>query len=190
MTALFTAGLLAEEGHEAARAFLGVPSLAWQILNLGCFVALLWVLLRKPAAAFFGDRRAGVAAALAKADDDRRRAEALAKELAARLETIETELANLKSAAKHDAEEEHAALLVKSQEDADKLLVRTRADLDNRVRSARAELTAYAGDLSVDLARELLRKSITPADEERLLAEGIAGLGGSSPLGKQGADAK
>ena len=79
---------------------------------------------------------------------------------------------------------------MKSQEDADKLLVRTRADLDNRVRSARAELTAYAGDLSVDLARELLRKSITPADEERLLAEGIAGLGGSSPLGKQGADAK
>jgi F-type H+-transporting ATPase subunit b len=191
VTAVAAAAVLfSEEGHEAARGFLGIPSLAWQIVNLGCFVGLLWFLLRKPAAAFFGDRTKAVAAALAKADDDRRRAEALAKELAVRLETIEAELANLKVAAKRDAEEEHAALLVKSQADADKLLLRTRADLDNRVRAARAELTAYAGDLSVDLARELLRKGVTPADETRLLDEGIAGLTGAAPTRKEGAEAE
>jgi len=38
--------LFSEEGYEAARGFLGVPSLAWQILNLGCFVALRLFLLR------------------------------------------------------------------------------------------------------------------------------------------------
>ena len=172
--------LFAGEGHEAARGFLGVPGLAWQILNLACFLALLWFLLRKPAATFFGDRKRTVAAALAKADEDRRRAESLAKELTARLESIETELANLKTAARHDAEEEHAALLAKSQADADRLLLRTRTDLDNRVRAARAELTAYAGDLSVELARELLRKNVTAGDEKRLLDEGIASLHGAA----------
>ncbi len=172
--------LLFEEGHEAARGFLGIPSLAWQVLNLACFLALLWFLLKKPATTFFGDRRKGVAVALAKADEDRRRAEALAGELASRLASIETELANLKSAARHDAEQEHAALLEKSRADADALLVRTRADLDNRVRSARAELTAYAGDLSVEIAREMLKKNITAGDEKRLLDEGIANLGGAA----------
>ena len=180
MTRAVVTALFLEKSHEAARGFLGVPSLAWQILNLGCFVALLWFFLRKPAAAFFGNRRTAVATALAKADEDRRRAEALAKELAARLESIQTEILNLKSAVRHDAEAEHAALLLKSQAEADQILNRARADLDNRVRSARAELTAYAGDLSVELAREILKKNVTEADEKRLLAEGIAGLGGAA----------
>ena len=172
--------LLVEEGQEAARGFLGIPGLVWQLLNLGLFLFLLWYFLRKPAADFFRNRRAGVAAALAKADDDRRRAEQLSKELQTRLVNIETELKNLKDAARRDAEAEHAALLEKTQADADQILTKTRADLDNRVRAARAELTAFAGDLSVDLARELLRKNVTAEDEKRLLEEGIRHLTGAA----------
>jgi F-type H+-transporting ATPase subunit b len=167
-------------GAEAARGFLGIPALAWQLLNLGLFLGLLWYFLRKPAADFFGNRKADVAKALAKADDDRRRAEQLSAELTARLASIETELKNLKEAARRDAEAEHAALLAKSQSDADQILAKTRADLDNRVRAARAELTAFAGDLSVDLARELLQKNVTADDEKRLLQEGIAHLTGAA----------
>ncbi|HEX2799619.1 MAG TPA: ATP synthase F0 subunit B [Thermoanaerobaculia bacterium] len=172
--------LFFEEGQETARGFLGIPGLVWQLLNLGLFLGLLWYFLRKPAADFFGNRKSGVAAALAKADDDRRRAEQLSGELKTRLASIETELANLKEAARRDADAEHAALLVKSQSDADQILAKTRADLDNRVRAARAELTAFAGDLSVDLARELLRKNVTADDEKRLLKEGIAHLTGAA----------
>ncbi|HEX2798259.1 MAG TPA: hypothetical protein VHQ44_01180, partial [Thermoanaerobaculia bacterium] len=72
------------------------------------------------------------------------------------------------------------ALLAKSQSDANQILARTRADLDNRVRAARVELTAFAGDLSVDLARELLQKNVTAEDEKRLLEEGIAHLSGAA----------
>ena len=174
-----TVRLLLEEGHEAARGFLGVPSLVWQWLNLGLFLAALWYFLRKPAAGFFGGRRADVAKALAKADEDRRRAEALSKELASRLATIETELQALKDAARRDADVEHAALLAKSQVEADQILARTRSDLDNRVRAARVELTAFAGDLSIQIARELLEKSVTPEDETRLVEQGIADLRGA-----------
>lgn len=173
---LGAAVLLLEEGQEKAHAFLGVPSLVWQLLNLALFLGLLWYFLRKPAADFFGNRKAGIASALAKADEDRRRAEQLSEELKARLASIERELQNLKEAARRDAESEHAALLAKSQTDADQILTKARADLDNRVRAARAELTAFAGDLSVDLARELLQKNVTAEDEKRLLEEGIAQL--------------
>ncbi|MFI5120354.1 MAG: hypothetical protein ACHQM4_08070 [Thermoanaerobaculia bacterium] len=178
-----TALLLLEEGQETARGFLGIPGTVWQLLNLGLFLVLLWYFLRKPAADFFGNRKAGVAAALAKADDDRRRAEQLSVELTARLASIETELAKLREAARHDADAEHTALLAKSQSEADQILARTRADLDNRVRAARAELTAFAGDLSVDLARGLLLKNVTAEDEKRLVAEGIAQLTGAAKTG-------
>lgn len=176
---LGAAALLFEEG-QAAHGFLGIPSLVWQFLNLGTFLGLLWYFLRKPATDFFGKRKAGVAAALAKAEDERRRAEQLSAELQARLARIETELADLREAARRDAEAEHAALLAKSQSDADQILARTRVDLDNRVRAARAELKDFAGDLSVDLARELLQKSVTAEDEKRLLDEGIAHLSGAA----------
>lgn len=172
--------LLLEEGQETARGFLGFPGLAWQLLNLVLFLGLLWYFLRKPASDFFGKRKAGVAAALAKAEDERRRAEQLSAELKTRLASIETELTNLKDAARRDADAEHAALLAKSQADADQILAKTRSDLDNRVRAARAELTAFAGDLSVDLARELLQKNVTAEDEQRLLEEGIARLRGTA----------
>jgi F-type H+-transporting ATPase subunit b len=168
--------LLGEEGHEAAKGFLGVPNLVWQITNLAAFLALLWYFLRKPIAEFFGNRRAEVAKMLAKADEDRARAEALANELARRLGEIETELTKLRDAARRDAEAEHAALLRQTEEDAARFLARARTDVENRVRAARAELTAYAGDLAVDAARELLAKNVTLEDEKRLVAEGVAAL--------------
>jgi F-type H+-transporting ATPase subunit b len=167
---------LLEEGHEGTHGFLGIPNLVWQVANLTAFLALLWYFLKKPIAEFFGNRRTEVAKTLLKADEDRRRAEALAGELARRLAQIETELTNLKDGARRDAEAEHAALLKQTEEDAARFLVRASADVDNRVRAARAELTAYAGDLAVEVARELLAKAVTPDDEKRLVAEGVAEL--------------
>ena len=120
-------------GHEAAKGFLGVPTLVWQVANLVAFLGLLWYFLRKPVAEFFGSRRLEVGKALAKADEDRARAEALANELALRLAQIETELANLKETARQDAEAEHAALLKQTEEDAARFLARASADVDNRV---------------------------------------------------------
>lgn len=167
---------LAEEGHEAAKDFLGIPNLVWQVTNLVAFLALLWYFLKKPVAEFFGNRRSEVAKGLAKADEDRRRAETLAGELAQRLAQIETELVNLKENARRDAEAEHAALLKQTEEDAARLVARANSDVDNRIRAARAELTAYAGDLAVEVAREILAKNVTPDDEKRLVAEGVAEL--------------
>jgi F-type H+-transporting ATPase subunit b len=148
----------------------------WQVANLVAFLGLLWYFLRKPVAEFFGNRRVEVGKALAKADEDRARAEALAKELARRLAQIETELANLKETARRDAEAEHAALLKQTEEDAARFLARASTDVDNRMRAARAELTAYAGDLAVEVAKEILARSVTPEDEKRLVAEGVAEL--------------
>lgn len=167
--------MLAE--HEAATGFLGIPIVVWQIANLAAFLGLLWYFLKKPVAEFFGNRRAEVAKAIAKAEEDRRRAESLAGELAQRLARIETELKNLRDNAKKDAEAEHAALLKQTEEEAARLVARTSTDVENRVRAARAELTAFAGDLAVDLARDLLAKNVTAEDEKRLVADGIARLG-------------
>ncbi len=166
--------LLAAEG--GAETFLGLPAVLWKTANLLLFFGLMWWILKKPLAAFFGERRAEVAKALEKAAADRRRAEALAAELAARVAQIETELADLKAAARRDAEAERAALLSQAEEEAARVLSRTAGEIESRVRHARADLTAYAGDLALGIARDLLAREVTPEDQERLVTDGVAAL--------------
>jgi F-type H+-transporting ATPase subunit b len=167
--------ILAAEGGEA-HLFLGLPVVLWKTANLVLFFGLVWWLLKKPLSAFFGERRAEVAKTLEKAEESRRRAEALAAELSARLSRIEAELSNMKAVAQREAGAEHAALLAQAEDEAGRILSRTKGEIESRVRHARSELTDYAGDLAIEIARDLLARQITAEDQKRLVSEGVAAL--------------
>ncbi|MGE5346279.1 MAG: ATP synthase F0 subunit B, partial [Acidithiobacillales bacterium] len=98
--------LLLSEGGEAAATFLGLPHTFWQTLNLLGFIALLVWLLRRPLVQFFENRRREVPETLRKAEEDRARAEAIAKELGERLSRIEVEIEALRAHAREQAEAE------------------------------------------------------------------------------------
>ncbi len=164
-------------GHEEAPSFLGLPFVAWQALNLVLFLFLLYKLLKKPLTNWVSARRDSVAQQLRDAEEKRGRTEALAKELAARLARIEEEIAELKSHSEKEAVAEQAALTAQAAADAERIVQRAAAEIDSRVRTARKELTAYAGDLALEIATDLLKRNLTPEDQVRLVREGIASLG-------------
>ncbi len=166
--------LFAEGGH--AETFLGLPVVLWKTANLLLFFGLMWWLLKKPFTSFFRERRGEIEKALAKAEEDRARAEALAAQLSSRLAQIETELEKLKEAAHKDAEAEHAALLADAEAEAGRIVARTKGEIESRMRHARIELTEYAGDLAVEMAREMLAHSVTAEDQKRLVSAGIAAV--------------
>lgn len=175
MASALLAPLLSEGGAET---FLGLPYPLWQTINLVAFLALLVWLLRRPIAQFFGNRRDDVAGTVKKAEADRSRAEALAKEIDDRLSRIEGEIEALRVHAREQAEAEEKEIASRAVEEAERVAARSRTELDARVRSARNELTAYAADLAVELARDLVKKNVTPEDESRALAEGVKELAG------------
>ncbi len=166
------------EGGEAhgADKFLGLPTLFWQALNLILFLAVLVHFLRKPVVAFFSGRREEVDRDLKKAREDRARAEALATELAAKVVRIEAEVAEIREQARRHAAEDQEALLKQATVEAAKVVARAEAEIESRIRTARVQLTALAGDLAVDLAREILARNLNGEDQERLLREGLAGI--------------
>jgi F-type H+-transporting ATPase subunit b len=175
-----------EESH-AAHGFLGVPTIVWQATNLVLFLALLVFLLKKPLGKFFADRRRQVEEEHRKAEADRRRAEELAKEIGARLSGIEVEISNLKSNAAVESQSEEKRLVVEAEAEAQRIVARGSAEIDARVREAKKELTAYAADLSVEMADEILKKSLTSEDHARLVNEGADELGklAAVPSGKR-----
>lgn len=168
---------LAEEGGEA-HTWLGVPFWIWQAVNLVLFVGLLVYLLKRPAAEFFAKRRAEVDEKLRRAEESRLRAERLARDVGEKLASIEAELAKIRESAAREAEAEKVALTEQAQVESQRLVARANAEIANRLSSARAELTAFAGDLAIEIAADVLKKSITPDDQKRLVNEGVAALAG------------
>ena len=178
VTAVLVASLREPE-HEAAaesHGWLGVPSLVWQALNLVLFLALLVWLLKKPASKFFGDRRREVEEANRKAEADRKRAEELAKEIDARLSGIEVEIRRLRENSLRESENDQKALLAEAEKESQRIVARGASEIESRVREARKELTSYAGDLAVEMADEILKRSVTPEDQKRLVKEGTDAL--------------
>lgn len=163
-------------GHET-QSFLGLPMILWQAVNLVLFVGLLVYLVKKPLVDFFGERRRSVEEALRKADESRLQAETLSREVEQRLLHLETEVTEIRAQAVREAEREKNALLAQAESDAEKVLARATAELDSRVRAARAELTAYAGDLAIDAATAMLKKTVTAEDQRRMLEDGFAAMG-------------
>ena len=166
--------LSAEGGH--ADTFLGLPVVLWKTANLLLFFGLMWWLLKKPFTNFFRERRGEIEKALARAEEERTRAEALAAQLSSRLAQIETELENLKAAAHKDAEAEQEALLASAEAEAERIVARTKGEIESRMRHARVELTEFAGDLAVEMAREMLTRGVTPEDQKRLVFAGVAAV--------------
>jgi F-type H+-transporting ATPase subunit b len=171
----------AAEGHEGPPLFLGVSLTVWQAINLVVFLGLLVWFLRKPVSTFFGDRRKEIEESLRKTEESRRRAEALAAEMEERLAKLDAEVSAIHARATKEAAAEQDELLRQAEEDARKIVERARADMDTRVRYARKELTTYAGDLAVGIARDVLSKSVTAQDEDRLLREGLSALSAGAP---------
>ncbi len=169
--------LLAAGGEEAGPAtFAGISLGVWQALNLASFLVLLVWLLRKPVRTFFTQRQEGVAAALRKAEEDRARAEAIATELSDRLGRLEGELAEVRAHAARQAEVERAEAARQAEEEARRIVARAAVEMETRARTARTELTRYAAELAVSLARDLLKAHLTDADQERLVKDGLVRL--------------
>ncbi len=172
--------VLSSGAGEAPATFLGLPYGVWQTVNLVLFVALLVYLLKKPLTEALGKRRREVVETLEKAAADRRRAEEIAAELGQRLTRIEADLVALRAQAEAQASRELGELEASAEEDARRIVARASAEMENRVRSARNELTSYAADLAVDIAREVLAKAVTPDDRERLFREAVTDLASRS----------
>ena len=168
------------EGGHGTETFLGLPLNLWQGVNLVLFIALLVWALRKPVATFFGGRTEELEKTLKKAEEDRAKAAALLAEVEARVARLDGELVEIKDRAQREAEVEQAALLKAAEDDAVRIVERARGEMEARVRAARKELTAFAGDLAVGVAREILAKNVTADDEARLRAEGVAALAESA----------
>jgi F-type H+-transporting ATPase subunit b len=159
----------AEQAEEHGAEHGGLSDLLWPAANFLILAGTLWWFLRQPIGTYLADRHQSIRKDLVDAANVKAAAAAQLAEIERKLQALPGELDALKRRGAEEivAEEQRIAALAAAERD--RLLEQTRREIDLQVRLAKRELVDHAAQLSVQLAGERIQKTITPADQNRLV---------------------
>jgi len=160
--------------HEAPS--INGKKLALQILNFGVLVFILVKFGGPAIGKALAARHQQLKADLAAAATARAEAEARLKQQEARLAALEQEIEGIRQGVKAEAEAEKARLLATAEERAKRIKQETSFVLEQQGKEAEARLRREVALAAVDLAEQMVRKSLGPADQQRLVDTFVAGV--------------
>ena len=107
-------------------------------------------------------------------------------EIEARLSKLDVEIGGMRAAAEKEAAAEEQRIKAAAEEDARKIVESAEQEIEAAAKSARRELTAYAADLAVSLAKKQIH--VDAATDQALLrnfAQQLPTNGGETPKGRR-----
>jgi len=157
-----------EGGHVSATMdFLG------KLVNFLILFGGLAFVMRKPVKAMLAKRTVDVAETIRQAEAARAGAETRAGESRAKVAGLEEEVRGLKTAAEEEARRQTERIARAAAEEAERLKKFTRQELEEQVRRGVLELKSFAAARATDLARERIRKRLTPEAQAALIDKSI-----------------
>lgn len=152
----------------------------WEMLgtffNFGVLLLILGWVIKKQGNPALAARRAEVEKELAEAQRLRAEAEAKQSEIAARLEKLDVEMAQIRRDMIRAGEAERDRIVEQAEEKAARLRKDVSFRIDQQMKQLRNDLTAQAASAAVAAARDLLSERTTDTDQERLAESYLARL--------------
>jgi F-type H+-transporting ATPase subunit b len=158
------------EHVSSAMDFLG------KLVNFLILFGGLGFVLRKPLKAMLAKRTADIGDTILGAERARSAAETKAAESRAKLAGLEAEVRRLKTDAEEEGRREAGRIARAAAEEAERLKRFARQEVEGQVRQGVRELKAYAAARATDLARERIRKRLTPEVQAALIDRSIRRL--------------
>jgi F-type H+-transporting ATPase subunit b len=156
----------------------GATGIPWweifkQAVNFGILVGVLVYFLRKPVGAYLKER----SEMLKKSIDEAARVRASAAEkllaIEIRMSRLSKEIAEMSRKMDAEAAEETRRIKEVAQAEVERLHAQVQFAAEQEVKNARLELRKEAADLSARAAEEIVSKTITKGDQERMVRENI-----------------
>ncbi|HEY6400347.1 MAG TPA: ATP synthase F0 subunit B [Blastocatellia bacterium] len=141
-----------------------------KLVNLVLFFGILYWLTRKPAREFFRQRLASVRETLDRAAKEKKQATDKMAELDARLNRLDADLREIRAQSERDAAAERARMEAETRNDVEKIRQTAGREVDAAKQVALADLRAFAATKAVDLAEQMIRRELTPADDAKMVA--------------------
>ncbi len=182
MRALLSLALLASSAAAAAAAggggsapAAGIPwwELFKQLVNFAILVGVLVFFLRKPLASFLKERSELLRKSIGDAARAREEAAAKLSTIEDRLSRLTDEIAGMSRKMDDEADDEARRIRVTAEAEIERVRTQARFAAGQEVKKAREELRREAAGLSIRAAEEIVKRTITPEDQERLVRENV-----------------
>ena len=168
------------EEHEAVQdvhgghgelTFLGLlktPEFQGTLVNFGALILLIAWVIRKKGNPALAERRKQVEAELEEAQRLRAEAEKRHMETAMRLEKLDHEMVQIRAEMIKAGEAERDRIVEQAEEKAARMRRDTSFLIEQQIKQLREDLTREAASAAVSAAQDLLQKSTTDSDQDRL----------------------
>jgi F-type H+-transporting ATPase subunit b len=156
------------------------------LLNFVVVAAAIFWLSKKNLPGLFRNRTASIQKAMEEARKTSEDANRRLAEVEARLSKLDVEIGGMRTAAEKEAAAEEQRIKAAAEEDARKIVESAEQEIAAAAKSARRELTAYAADLAVSLAKKQIH--VDAATDQALLrnfAQQLPTNGGETPKGRR-----
>ena len=159
----------AEGGHESAKWF----DLVKKSFNFFVLIGLLYWFSASKIRDFFKGRRTEIKETLEKAVERKAEAEKKYREYSEKLDKAATEIDGILEMIKTQGVTEKQKIIEDAERTAKKMKEDAHARIEQEMKKATDELKAQAVDLSVKMAEEMLKRSITQDDHKSMVKEYI-----------------
>ncbi|MFZ1879741.1 MAG: F0F1 ATP synthase subunit B [Gaiellaceae bacterium] len=147
------------------------------IWTIVCFLATFFVLKKFAfgrVQALIDERRERIAQAIDEADNARAEARGLLEEHKKLIGQAKSESEDILSEARRIAESQRERVKAETEEDRQRRLEETRRQIEQATSQALGQIRDEVGKLSLLAAEKITRKSLTGADQQRLIDEALA----------------
>lgn len=153
------------------------PPFVAVLLNFAILAGAYYWLGKKPIAAALQTRRDSIAKDIEEAQRAKAAAEQRATIYQAKLEKLEDEVRAAREALVRAGEAERERIVSEAEAKAERLRTEARFLVEQELKQIKQDLWREAVEAAVAGAQELLTTRVTPADQERLAEDYLAGLG-------------
>lgn len=165
------------EGHEQPSLFAGdLGNVIWTVV---IFLILLWILGKytwRPMLDALNRREQFIRETIESAQKDRSEAERMMAEYRQLMAKSKQEAQAIIDQGKQDAEAARQRLHQQAQAEAQQIIDRAKQEMQLAKQSAMQDLQNLAADLSINVASKIIQRNVTPADQQRLVAESLRQL--------------
>lgn len=169
--ALAGVALASEAGGHGGLDPAKVTDFFWRSVNFLVFAAILVKLLAKPAKGFFAKRSQDIAESLEELEAKKQAAAQALKEAEDRLAEVAAERDKIIQQYLAEGEVEKAKILEKAGLVAGRIREMAAFTIQQETKKAAQELKQEVVDLATQLAEDLIKEKVTPADQQQLVEE-------------------
>ena len=160
------------------------PPFIAMLINFGILAGGYYLLGKKPIAAGLQARRDTISKEIEEAQRMKHEAEERAKVYQVKLEKLEEELQQARDSLVNAGEAESERIVRDAEAKAERMRKEAEFLVGQEFKQIRENLLRETVEAAVAAAEDLLRKRVTPADQERLAEDYLSDLGGRDASGK------